>query len=305
MGGPGTVDLTAPPGNLGADDYDWRPELKKYTVQTRAWSNARPDAQLEYVKDVMGATPDPWQPESTEATENGQPTTIKPSTATWVHETTHGIHANISNANFKGNNNRVQSIYIEKGVGAIFPEVGIPKTQTAQYIAPQVQQMASRFKQYVSNDKVGSPLGANGQVLSVGDATYLFDEWGAYINGSRAAVDMVQAGVWNDGNTDEVDGIMDFLYFCSAVTTMIDEKNPQYFASEAGKPYKAAFALEAERSAKYLALGLKIPQFSGFHAGQLFQIFRSGNDPQTAKIRSSLVKIFGKGWTQRVFGFAS
>ena len=298
LGGPGQSDLTAPPGQLGADDYDWRKDLRKVTVQQRNWSANRPDAQVAYVRDVMGSTGDPWQPERTEAIGPNGKEMIDVDTATWVHETTHGIHADISNAN--GN---APSIYIEGGVGAIFGKVGIEKTQTAQYMAPQVQQLASRFKTYVTDVSTGSPMDGSGRILEVGDATYLFDEWGAYVNGGRAAVEIHKAGLWRQGSVDEVDGMMDFVYFCSAVTAMVMERNPQFFETAEGKAYKAAFAVTAERSSKWMSQGLRIREFSGFHAGQLFQFFQTSNDPQTVKLRQALVQLYGKGWTKRVFGF--
>jgi hypothetical protein len=298
LGGPGQSDLSAPPGQLGADDYDWRKDLRKVQVQQRGWSSQRPDSQVPYVRDVMGSTNDPWQPERTQAIGPSGPEMIDVDTATWVHETTHGIHADISNAN--GN---APSLYIEGGVGAIFGKVGIQKTETAKYIAPAVQQMASRFKTYVTDVSTGSPMDGSGRILEVGDATYLFDEWGADVNGGRAAVQIHQAGLWRQGSVDEVDGMMDFVYFCSAVTAMTMERNPQFFQTDGGRAYKAAFALSAERSSKWMSQGLRIREFSGFHAGQLFHLFQTSRDSQTVKLRQSLIQLYGKGWTKRVFGF--
>jgi hypothetical protein len=74
---------------------------------------------------------------------------------------------------------------------------------------------------------------------------------------------------------------------------------PQYLQSIAA--YKAAFAFVAEDSEKNATAGLKISEFSGFHAVQLLEHYRTS--PENDAIRTTLKEWMGAAWCQRVLGF--
>lgn len=291
VGGAGSSDLTSPPA-LGPDDYDYRPNLITVAVPQVGWSGN----SIPYVQDVMGHARNPWQTADSEET-------------TWVHETCHGIHSDTANAQ-----PGTESMYIENGVGVLIAKVGLGKDQLTRYVPQTVQSSVSRFQTYVTDATTGSPMDpSTGRILEMADATYMFDEWGAYINGGRAGVELYQAGRWRSGGQDVVDGMMDFLYISAGVTMLAADQNPGYLdpQSRTGASYKAAFALQAERTAKWLSLGLQVPEFQrpanmdassqGFHGAMLYHHFRTS--PENAAIRRMLVETYGKGWTKRVLGF--
>lgn len=271
VGGSGNSDLD-PPGNLGADDYDFRQDIQYSQVRELGYQG--PGQDIPYIKDVMSHTDDHF--------------TSAHGLTTMAHETAHGIH------NMVNRYPNREFVYFERGYGAEWQTSRVPKNSVAQLLSPAARQLAS--------GRVGTYL--TGQ-QSFSDVDYLWDEWGAYIVGSRSGVEMAEAGKWTTGGQDVVDGAMDFLVFCAAGTLAVKQQNPQYFdpASATGKQFKAIFAAQAERSARWVGRGLKVPDFSRFHAGQLFYEFQRGTGQESEAVRTHLKEWMGAGWTKRVFGF--
>lgn len=277
VAGPGASDLT-PPGNLGADDYDPRPDLSTVDVNQYTFNPPREEARVPYVQDVL----------SHDARPDMQTTNM----GTWVHETSHGIHATIRNwAVTSGGNAKVQGAYFEAGKGAYCFDPMVSKSRVSAFL-PAAARGVSRYDLYVAGQNSDWP-----------NALHLFDEWGAYINGSRACVEVFAAGQWREGTVDSVDGVSDFLYFCTAAMRVVEADAPTYLdpANRQGKSLKAFFAMQVERSARWLGAGLQVANFRAFHAGQLFQHFQSS--PDNGDNRKFLARWMGKGWTKRVLGF--
>jgi hypothetical protein len=127
---------------------------------------------------------------------------------------------------------------------------------------------------------------------------YLFDEWNAYITNAKAALEMIEAKTYTYGPTDEVDGAMDFLYFCNVAMVVTQQSEPTYLQN---KQFKAIYALMMEETMQVVRAGLKVPEFRNFHANALMQHFIS--DPANEKSRQLLKQMYGADWTKKVFGF--
>ena len=275
VNGPGASDLTAPPGGLGAEDYDWRKDaVIARTRKYRDWNQS----QIPFIKETMS---------------NASSTFDQGSLATQVHETVHQIHNDLENAN--GAN---RAVYIDSGTGLLFSNVGFTKQQVGAQLSETVKAGATIYKDYLTNE-TGVPFDpSSGQAVGVADATFLFDEWGAYIADLRAALELQKAGQWQGNEVIGTNGVMAFLYYCSKIAEMAPQN---HFDSQQGRPHKAAYALQAERSAKWIAASQGVANSSAAEAGQLFNHFRTS--PESAGLRAALIRVYGKGYTRRVFGF--
>jgi hypothetical protein len=133
-----------------------------------------------------------------------------PDKMTIAHETTHMINANIRNSN---NNNA--GFYVGNNQAIAFEEPKFSKNLIAQFV-PQTLQ-GSSFEEYIVgmaewND---SPL-------------YIYDEWRAYINGAKAAVDLVEKNLYNDGWTNAVSNPLEFSVYACSLLLAINKYDPVY-----------------------------------------------------------------------------
>jgi hypothetical protein len=269
IGGPGQADIR-PPGNLAADDYDYTKDIRYVQVPTNAWNGN--DEGSAHARDVM--------------THDREGFTAQHGLSTMVHETVHGINNKIAQMS-----SRLLGMYIEDGKGVQVQDPGFHRREIAPFI-PQTAKSVDRFNTYITGI-ANQPE----QVL------YIWDEWAAYISGARAGVEQAEAGRFREYGQDMVDGPMDLLYFSTSSLQAIKQRTPAFMdpANPQGKQLKAAFALQSERTMKWVGRGLKIRAFSGFHAQQLFNDFQSGAGNQAN--RELLKQWLGPGFTKRVFGF--
>jgi hypothetical protein len=133
-----------------------------------------------------------------------------PDKMTIAHETTHMINANIRNAN---NNNA--GFYIGNNQAISFEGPKFSKSLVAQFVPTSLQ--GTDYGMYITgmtewND---SPL-------------YIYDEWCAYINGGRAAVDLVEKGLYKDGWTNAVSSPLEFSVYACALLLTINKYDPDY-----------------------------------------------------------------------------
>jgi hypothetical protein len=278
VSGPGASDLD-PPGGLQEGDYDPRKELRTVKVRQYQWRPPRQEANVPYVLDVMSHDPRP----DMQTTNMG----------TWVHETSHGIHAEVRNSAVRsGARAKIQGVYLENGTAAYCYDPQVRQSRVQSFL-PQAARGVSRYRTYLTGS----------QASSWPEALHLLDEWGGYINGGRACVEVYRAGQWREGTVDSVDGMIDLMYFCTGAARVVQADAPQWFDAqgESGKALKSLFAVQTERTSKWMAQGMGIANFRAFHAGQLFRHYQSS--PDNADNRRFMVAWMGATWTQRVLGF--
>jgi len=133
-----------------------------------------------------------------------------PDIMTMTHETTHMINSDIRNKN-SGN----VGFYVGNNNACIFPQPNFTKDKIAQFVPTALQGLS--FNEYVVGMREwnDSPL-------------YLYDEWRAYINGAKAAVEYVEKGLYKDGWTNAVSNPLEFSVYVCATLLAIKQYAPNY-----------------------------------------------------------------------------
>lgn len=118
---------------------------------------------------------------------------------TLAHETTHGINSYIRN---KLNNTglKANGFYILNDRAIFIVEPNIRKFKVKNFVPLKLR--GSRYKLYVegSSSWDDRPL-------------YLWDEWVAYLNGSKVAMDLYETGLWKYGRRDAMAGTIEFVVY--------------------------------------------------------------------------------------------
>jgi hypothetical protein len=129
------------------------------------------------------------------------------------------------------------------------------------------------------------------------ETLYIFDEWNAYVGTTRSAYEIKKAGRWDNSNSDPIEGLADFMYFCSASILSIKNVDPNYLATN--KQFKAAFAMIMEQSVLWMNTAKsEWPNSSAF---KKFQNLQTAADAQP--VRDAVRELMGAAWTKRVMGF--
>jgi hypothetical protein len=252
---------------LPQGDYDWRASIQFETAPSVGWTGQTYGSP--HFVDVMSRTRNRY---------------LSSSHTTNAHETMHLFESEMRNARGIGWN----YFYFEDGKGAYLRDPKMSSTRIREYVPARVRTLArARYDLYLVQ-----------QTSSWPNVLYQFDEWCAYKTNARIAVETFDAGQWNGGTVDEVDGAMDFLVFAAAAVRALEVNEPGYLQND---QFKAVFAMLAEESATYIERGLAIPNFNAFHARELREHFRSS--PESADLRAALKRWLGARWTTRVLGF--
>jgi hypothetical protein len=124
---------------------------------------------------------------------------VKGSDVTSTHEGTHGIHAQLRNELGAQN-----GFYLGYSKAFTIASPKCRKSDSIKYIPEFFRKM--RFSEYVSGQQEwdDTPL-------------YIYDEWGAYINGALAANDLYHRGKYQDGQRDNDYGPIEFVAYGIAV----------------------------------------------------------------------------------------
>lgn len=194
------------------------------------------------------------------------------------HETSHGIHAHLRN-NYNDTGRRANAFYVLGDRAALVVEPGIRKSQVAEFIPAGLR--GSRFGTYVTGqqDWDDRPL-------------YLWDEWNAYANGGEVAVDLFQAGLWDQGQRDAVAGLLEFTVYALAVGLAVERHDPAYFASNA--QFREFLAFNTERTMALYRKGAAMQPFARADDAAYYERLRTG--PEGESIRTFAARLFGDAW---------
>jgi hypothetical protein len=180
--------------------------------------------------------------------------------------------------------------YYRDGKGVYIAEPIENAKDIKNHIGASFRQMAAmRYKTYLID-----------QVVSWTNTLYIFDEWVAYIATTRSAVESFRAGKWNAaGNSDPIEGIADFMYFCSAAIISIKNVDANYLAQNT--QFKAGYAMIMEESMKWVNEARKESIWQNSKAWAKVQNLQTASD--AAQVRAAVKELMGAAWTQRVLGF--
>ncbi|MCX6116124.1 MAG: hypothetical protein NT027_01170 [Proteobacteria bacterium] len=253
-------------------NYDWKKDVTFSDVPTFDFSGA--DFGSVFYKDIMQHTP------------SNERFSMISARSTEAHESLHGLNNAMRNRTKQDDG----FFYFENGKGVYVPQPKKVMAKVKDYVGPNFKAIASsRYSLYLIT-----------QVKDWPEVLYLFDEWSAYIGTARSSIEMANAGQWDKGNADPIDGLADFLYFCSASIVALKDHDPQ--SLETNKQLKAAFAMLAEQSAHYIKVASKMTTHWPTSDGEKrFQMLQS--DAENEKIRSMLKTYMGADWTKTHLGF--
>ena len=265
---------TLPPGQNNQSqtgDYDWKAFAKISEVPTYPFSGN--DYGSEFYRDIMNHT----------APRDRYLTDVS---STQAHESLHGLHAAMRNITRE----KDAFFYYRDGKGVYIAEPIENAKDIKNHIGASFRQMAAmRYKTYLID-----------QVVSWTNTLYIFDEWVAYIATTRSAVESFRAGKWNAaGNSDPIEGIADFMYFCSAAIISIKNVDANYLAQNT--QFKAGYAMIMEESMKWVNEARKESIWQNSKAWAKIQNLQTASD--AAPVRAAVKELMGAAWTQRVLGF--
>ncbi len=206
-----------------------------------------------------------------------------PDLVTCAHEVSHGIHAYLRNY-FNPNDARSNAFYILSDRACFVVEPGILKHEATPFVPQSLREF--RFGTYVSGQSAwdDTPL-------------YLWDEWNAYINGGEAALDMADAGQWNEGWRDQ-SGVIEFVGYGLAVGMAVAENDPEYLLTDEGEQFKNMLAYFTERSLDMHRRFAAMPDFQSQTSDDLYDALRTNSD--AAAMRQFLADTFGAAFRDAV-----
>lgn len=162
------------------------------------------------------------------------------------HETAHGIHSYLRNKYTRELGKRVNGFYCLGGRGVIIEEPKIRKSDANKFVPQKLR--SYRWSTYMTGQKEwdDTPL-------------YIYDEWVAYILGSKTNVDDVQNGRYKGGWTDGVSGCLGFSIYATAICMAVYEKDPEYWRMN--KQFRDFTIWSLKESHKTYMLGHRMEQF--------------------------------------------
>jgi hypothetical protein len=233
---------------------------------------------------------------------------------TTVHETTHAINAWLECwKNFQNQNGRHERAFYAMDGKAYFvqelePEIG--RGQVSALLPITLQGMDQDGRGRHATYFLDGGVGHNSML-------YLWDEWFAYTNGARAAIQQARHGRSTELGVDAMAGPLEFTVYALATLRAAKDHHPPY----GGFPQmEAVFKANAERAMGLVREGIEMstglnisngsrsaPSHPGLFSSDkelhYLQRFRGGGDLQTEALRKFAIDEFGPVWTQRVFGF--
>jgi len=268
---PQTMPNPGSPSPAQGADYDWKAVARLSEVPTYPFSGN--DYGSEFYRDIMNHTPPKER-------------YLNDVSSTQAHESLHGLHSIMRNITTE----KDAFFFYRDGKGIYIAEPKENARDIKNHIGASFRQLAAmRYKTYLID-----------QVVSWTNTLYIFDEWVAYIATTRSAVESFRAGKWNAaGNSDPVEGLADFIYFCSAAIISIKNVDSNYLVQN--DQFKAGYAMIVEESMKWINEARKESIWQNSKAWAKVQNLQTASD--AAEVRGAIKELMGPVWTQRVLGF--
>jgi hypothetical protein len=210
---------------------------------------------------------------------------------TWVHETTHGINADIRNS-MNRTGKAANGFYVTDENAAVVVEPAFRKSQVGSYVPGSLRNLdaTGRFNTYVV-------------WMGTWDSTplYIFDEWISYTNGADAAVSMVlDSSSWGDRDRgDAFNGMLEFTVYAISLAQAAEKLDPDYLSSN--KQFKAFLAYNVRRAMEIYQRGRILSQFSNSSLKDYYEALLSSPDAES--FRQFTYDFFGREWANAIIYF--
>ena len=219
---------------------------------------------VPFVDDVMSRIPlsDDYSITETDPRGNKREITLNDMNfGSRTHEATHLINGHISSQGHQG-------LYFGDGK---FTKIKIPniKRVNTDTISANIPSNLrdGRFQTYFGREVKRTRYEYEDGTITIAyeprQALYYSNEHTAYINGARAAIESFKSDKWDGGNTDAVDGGLEFSAFQLAVSKTIKDGDSIYWSSKHGQKYRALTQRNIKMSMELYYEGIKIPAFQG------------------------------------------
>jgi hypothetical protein len=208
--------------------------------------------------------------------------------ATTAHETLHGIHSEMRRATLEFD----AFIYHRSGRGLYVKEPKQNLHDVRHHIGPTFQQLARyNYDLYIIQQADTWP-----------NTLYIFDEWTGFIATAATAIEAQSSGKWTAAfaanNSDPLEGMVEFMYFCSAALLSIKNVDPDYLKTN--QQFKAAFAMNMEESVSWLKKSKSTTFWQRSRAYVKFANLQTASD--AAPVRAAIQELMGAEWMSRVIG---
>lgn len=206
----------------------------------------------------------------------------EPDHVTWAHETTHGINSHLRN-NYNNTGKEANGFYVGNDRGVVMAEPNMRKSQVAEHVPQSLR--GNKYDMYI-----------RGQGAWDKQPLYIMDEWNAYTNGGKAAVDMAKQGKFTQQRQDAVSGQLEFTAYSFALGKAIEKNDPNYFKNN--PQFKNFLGWYGLQSMDTFREGASMPQFQNSHQAQYLKNLQSS--PDAAPLRDFIQRNYGEAYLQRL-----
>lgn len=192
--------------------------------------------------------------------------------STNVHETAHGIHAEVRNAWTIKLGRRVNAFYALDGKAIVVEEPSIRKSDVKRFVPQNLR--SYRYNLYLEKQTEwdDTPL-------------YVCDEWVAYVLGAKSGIEDVKVGKHNGEWSDGVSGCLDFSIYTVALCMAIKDGDPEYW--KANKQFKSFVIWYLKEAKKTYLEGRRMKEFQWETQDKLLREFLTS---ESASSMRSFVK---------------
>lgn len=199
-----------------------------------------------------------------------------------AHETTHGINAHIRNQHV-ATLGHVNSFYVGEGRAVVVREPGLRLSEVAALVPEALRRQ--RYKTYlVAQQKhwEAEPL-------------YLFDEWVAYGNGARVALEAARPDGGMRERSDAVFAVLELGVYAAYTALAARKLDPAYDSRQLTE----FLAWNLRRSMALYRQGYRLESYNWDGHAYLRQLRTS---PEAAGLRQFLQQHYGLAWYEDVLG---
>ena len=207
----------------------------------------------------------------------------------FAHEATHGLNSCIKNKFTTETKERVYGFYLLQGKAIYVKYPSVSRSRIAGFVPANLQKASStsgRYSLYVVSTAAGwdTPL-------------YMFDEWVAYSNGAREAINQLD-NHRSMGNFVKLgEGALEFMVYVTATALAIESYDNSYFNKE--PRFVALYKHLSEVLMKDI-MASKHNKVTDNDMRAYFKKFQTDNS--AAQLRSWIKRYCGESWAKEVFG---
>jgi len=224
---------------------------------------------------------------------------------TIAHELIHGV-----NAYLRSLRSNKPTFYVPFQGAIHFETTRAKRIHIAQFIPTELRGMegngGGRFHDYIQTKEGKEPDAGTYFDPTTGkklwgetDIFYIWDEWNAYIYGSRTDLEAEQ--IHGKEGWDSMTGPVEFMIYSLGGLMAIQKCDSSYFKSSAFQEVKTAFMFLAEETMKLLSEG-QGSSLKPERANAYMERLRLSNSQCATQMRDFVRNEFGDSWAKEVLG---